>query len=122
MQRLALLVFVFALVFSSGCTPTAPLALTPEARRIPVGQSDPGPGYSVIDGLDVVDGSGCGGFGSRGSFNGALSQLRYKAGLLHADYIKLVSTKEPYGDGRCFHNEYSISAIVYKKAAAADTP
>jgi hypothetical protein len=121
-QKTALLLVLFALVITAGCVPTAPLVLTPEAQRIQVGQADPGQGYLVIQGIDAIDGSGCGAFGSRGTFNGALLQLRYDAALVHADYIKIISTKEPYGDQHCFHNEYSISAIAYKKTDAAGTP
>ena len=129
MKRPVFIASALTLGITAACAPTAPLVLTPEAQRITVGQSDPGPGYLVIDGVDVVDGSGCGAFGTRGSFNGALRKLRYEANLLHGDFIKIVSTKEPYatpagpnGYGGCFHNAYSISAIVYKKQDSTETP
>jgi hypothetical protein len=129
MKRLGFVVCAFSLVMAAACAPTAPLVLTPEAQRITVGQSDPGPGYLVVDGVDVIDGSGCGAFGTRGSFNGALKKLRFEAGRLHGDFIKIVSTKEPYatppgpnGQWGCYHNAYSISAIVYKKSESSETP
>ncbi len=129
MKILTFLGCALALAITTGCARTAPPVLTPEALRITVGQSDPGPGYLVVDGVDVVDGSGCGAFGTRGSFNGALKKLRFEAGVLHGDFIKIVSTKEPYatpagpnGQWGCFHNEYSISAIVYKKTESTETP
>ena len=123
-----LLSVVVTLIIAPACAPTAPLVLTPEAQRITVGEADPGPGYQAIEGIEAEDGSGCGAFGTRGTFNGALNKLRYQAGQLHADFIKIISTKEPYltpahGDNwACFHNEYSISAIAYKKTAATEAP
>ena len=122
MKGLVFLVCVGSLFIAAACAPKVPLVLTPEAQRIPVGEADPGQGYQVIEGIDVQDGHGCGMYGTLGTFNGALIQLRYEAGLLHADFVKIIAMRTPYGDGNCFHNAYSISAIAYKKTAATEAP
>lgn len=106
-----LLVMVSILV---NCAASVP-ALTEKGRAVTVGKSDPGSSYREIGPIEGVHGQGCGGFGVRGSYTGAMVKLKNTAGLIHADFVQIYTITEPHLAGGCFDNKYIIRGVAYKK-------
>jgi len=97
-----------------------PVTLTRDGQRVQVGKSDPDRSqYDEIATVEAVHGSGCGGFGTQGSYEGAYSLLRNKAAEKGADYVELLTVTEPHSDGKCANNEFSMRGIAFRKRDGA---
>jgi Short C-terminal domain len=99
----------------AGCKSAPPLFLSPNAENTKVGKSDPDNNFDMIGPVTVYDGEGCGGFGYRGTYERAVTDLRNRVYYMGGDYAQIISITEPHLRGGCFDNVYSITANVYKK-------
>src|SRR5882672_4101112 len=75
---------------SGGTTDVFPIA--PHAAEVEVGVGNPPPGSVALGPLEIWDGSGCGAFGTSGSYNVAMLRLRNAASYLGANYVTVVSS------------------------------
>lgn len=89
--------------------------LRPEASYVQVAKSDPGDNYEMIGPVSGLDGEGCGGFGYRGSYERATTNLRNNTYNMGGNYAQIISLTEPHLRGSCFDNTFAIRATVYKK-------
>jgi len=98
----------------------APVSLNKAGERVQVGKGDPDRSqYEEIGPIEAQHGSGCGMYGSVGTYEGAYTQLRNAAAEKGADYVELISTREPYNDGRCAHNDYVMRGIAFRSKSSA---
>ncbi|MEO7095844.1 MAG: DUF4156 domain-containing protein [Polyangiales bacterium] len=88
--------------------------LTWGASRLHVGKSDPDPACEELQPIEAVHGDGCGGFGERGSYNGAYNVLRNLAADVGADYVRMDSQVPPHSERGCFDNKFVIRAVAYR--------
>ena len=79
-----------------------------------VSKQEPPPEAQRIADVQAVDGSGCGIFGTAGSYEGALSKLRARARALGADFVQLTSVKEPIHDRQCAHKAFKVAGVAYR--------
>lgn len=108
-----------ALVFVGGCV-SAPIQLTTGAEKVRVAKSDPPHDYAEVGHLTGSDGAGCGAFGSRGTYEGAVNSLKNQAHAIGADFVQIFTITEPHFRPGCFDNVYTISGSAYKKSASAN--
>lgn len=87
---------------------------SPRANDIEVAKADPPPGSANLGPIEAVHGNGCGGFGARGSFDGAMIVLRNLAAARKANYVSLLTTTPPHQEGGCYDNKFVIRAIAYR--------
>src|SRR5690606_16748028 len=93
--------------------------LTDGGRAIQTGTRDATHGLEEVGPIEVSNGSGCGGFGRKGSYEGAYAMLRNRAAEMGATYVKITQQEAPYADGSCMHNEFTIRGIAYRATATA---
>lgn len=103
-----------AVAFISGCAST-PQSLSDAGRDVRVAKNDPPTGYIEVANITGVDGSGCGLAGSRGTYEGAMTDLKNKAGEYRADFVQIFTMTEPHISPGCFVNKYTISGTAYRK-------
>ena len=108
------LIPLFVCFILVGCV-AEPIPLNPAAFQIRIGKSDPGEGYIEVGPVTATHGGGCGGFGSRGTYEGAYAILKNKAATLGADYVQIYTVSEPHPAGGCFVNAYTITGTAYRK-------
>jgi hypothetical protein len=100
----------------AGCS-TRPQQLLPGAELVQVGKGDVA-NYQYLGEVSGVHGAGCGVFGYRGSYAGAVADLRNKAKAMGANYVQIMSQTQPFPAHNCFVNEYIIDATAYRNPAA----
>ncbi|GLS90372.1 hypothetical protein GCM10007916_14390 [Psychromonas marina] len=102
-------------VFLTGCATAPKLTTIKAAESIKVTTFSPPSGYEFVAPITVVDGTGCGSFGYRGTYERAEIILRNKAYSLGADYVQINTVREPYLNyPDCFVNTYQIQGATYK--------
>ncbi len=106
----------------AGCVTVPPMQLQPGARNVQVAKADPGDNYEIIGPVSGFDGSGCGGFGYKGSYERATTSLRNRTLAMGGNYAQLISLTEPHLTGDCFVNEFAIRATAYKKVRDRPSP
>lgn len=114
-----LILFVLAV---SGCATAPTVQLNSGAGHIKVAKSDPGDNYELIGPVSGVDGKGCGGFGYRGTYERATTNLINNTHEMGGDYAQIISLTEPYLMADCFVNKYVIRANAYKKVRNQPSP
>jgi hypothetical protein len=117
MTEVRLLVMLGAVELASlgACASSAAVPpLTPEAKELRVGKSDPDPGCREMQPIEVSHGDGCGSMGERGSYLGAYNMLHNVAVELGADYVRMDSQVQPHSENGCFDNKYVIRAVAYR--------
>jgi hypothetical protein len=115
MRRSALLGFGIAAAALSGCGVAAsvpPVSAT--AAKVNVVKSDPPAGAQLIGPVEGTHGSGCGMYGRKGTFEGALATLREEAARKGANYVTLVMVTEPHSENGCFDQEFRVRGMAYK--------
>lgn len=112
---------ITAAVLLAGCA-SAPQSLSSMARDVRVAKSDPPPGYIEVANITGVDGSGCGLVGSRGTYEGAMNDLKNKAAGYQADFVQIFTITEPHVRPACFDNKYTISGTAYQKGEEQVAP
>jgi len=116
-MKLKLLTSLAVIPFIIGCS-TSPLAvnLKSGADSVIVKDVKPSNQYEVIAPVSVSHGTGCRDFGYLGTKEDAMKELKNKTVELHGDYAQITTVTTPHLDGGCFKNEYTIMALVYRKA------
>jgi hypothetical protein len=112
MSRLPGLTVALIVSLLASCSVSSPPPHHPGELRI--NKASPPAGAQPLGPLRAVDGSGCGMFGTPGTYAGALAKLRARAEALGADYIELTLVKEPYVDHQCKHREYLLEGKAYR--------
>lgn len=100
MKKYLIILFLTPLL---GCGTVSPAEIEPlltGAEQIKVGKSDPLDNYIEVGPISVKHGHGCGHFGDRGSYEGAITMLKNKAKEIDADYIQIMTITEPNLEGR----------------------
>lgn len=100
-----------------GCAATRPpLTLSEQGSKVEVGKHDPSPNMEEIGPVSATHGDGCGGFGTRGTYEGAYTLLKNEAARMGADYVQILTLSEPYlRNPNCFDNRFVIRGIAYRQ-------
>jgi hypothetical protein len=98
----------------AGCA-AAQVAVAPEAVNVRTGTELPPEPYQELGAITASHGGGCGGFGTRGNYEGAYTILRNKAAGLGANYVRVLRIIELHLISLCQSNEYTIEGIAYRR-------
>jgi hypothetical protein len=90
--------------------------LSPGAPDVEFGKSDPGPGFVELGPIESSHGSGCGLYGTKGSYEGAYITLRNEAARMGADYVRIDVAQMPHSTPGCYVNEYKLSGVAFRHA------
>ena len=101
-----------------GCAASAP-PIQGGANAVRVAKSDPGPGYEELGPLSGENGGGCGLYGTVGTYEGAVAELKNKANAMGADYVQIVNVREPYKAGICRVNTFTVSGTAFRRLSGA---
>lgn len=110
-RELSVILLLGMLVVSCARTP---LVLSPNANDVQVGKGDPPRNAKELGPVTGSNGSGCGLYGRRGTYEGAYIQLKNTAAALGANYVQIYRISEPHLSGNCFVNVFSISGMAYR--------
>jgi hypothetical protein len=105
-----------------GCAVAKPVAVTPSGAAVEVGKGDPPHGAKELGPIEAIHGHGCGGFGERGTYEGALAVLRNKAAEKGGDYVQIMTMDEPHSSGGCFDDDFVIRGMVFDLKAGPAAP
>jgi hypothetical protein len=86
---------------------------TPQGQTVDTGKAAPPLGARNLGPIDASHGSGCGIFAVRGSYEGALAQLRNRAGEIGGNYVQIESVTEPHDDAGCTTGSFAIRGVVF---------
>lgn len=103
-----------------GCAAGPEVRLSSGATNVKIAKSDPADNYKEIGPITASDGSGCGGFGYRGTYDRVVTNLKNMAYQLGGDFVQIFTMTEPHLRGGCFDNTYTISGTLFKKTS--DSP
>jgi hypothetical protein len=95
-----------------------PVAVAPAAQDVEVGKADPPGGSRSLGPVEAVHGDGCGGFGTKGSYESALAVLRNKAQTMGGNYVQVMTMTEPHSENGCFDDRFVIRGVVFRLGAA----
>lgn len=101
------------IVVLQGCASKAVIPID-GTDRVKVVKSDPPSNYKMIAPITATDGSGCGAFGSVGSYNNAVMLIKNIAYQMGGDYVQIYTMEAPYFRPGCRVNTYTISGTLYK--------
>ena len=105
-----------ALLLAGASAGTAPHAtLMPGAETVRTGTSDGAPDAVELGPVEVSHGSGCGGFGEAGTYEGAYTLLKNRAVQAGANYAKITQQVPPHSENGCFVQAFVIRAILYRE-------
>jgi hypothetical protein len=122
MRRLSLPLLI---LLGSACVTAEIPPVQGPAAAVKIGKSDPTPDMQEVGPIEARNGSGCGVYGALGTYEGALAELKNKAASMGADYVQVFTMREPYSDGSCRHNDFTIRGLAFrtgKKTAPASVP
>lgn len=105
-------ILVLAVAACGGMAPLPPASA--QATEVTVAKADPPPGSADLGPIEAAHGEGCGGFGERGTFEGAMIALRNAAAARGANYVALIATMSPHLSGGCFDNRFVLQGIAYQ--------
>jgi hypothetical protein len=106
---------LFVLLVACSTTPPQ-VKLTPQAANVRTGKDDPPAELVEAGPVEATHGSGCGGFGKVGTYEGAYTLLRNKAASLGATYVRITTITEPHPEGDCYSDAFVIRGIAYRPA------
>jgi hypothetical protein len=101
--------------FVSGCVTAEIPPVSNAASKVTIRKGDPSDEYQEIGPLTATNGSGCGGFGELGTYEGAMAEMKNRAAAMKADYVRLDLAKEPYLAPNCRVNEYILRGVAFKR-------
>lgn len=114
---------IFALAaLLAGCVSAPILTLSEAGKGVKVGKSDPADNFSEIGPITAIDGTGCGAFGYRGTYDRAVIKIKNMGAEMGGDYVQVFSLTEPHLRGDCFSNAYKINGTLFKKTSESPTP
>lgn len=85
-------IVVTGLLLASFSTP--PPKLISGAETVRVGKSDPDASHQYVGEITAIDGNDCGAYGRRGTYQGAITNLRNQAYTMGADYVQITNQTE----------------------------
>jgi hypothetical protein len=112
------MVLVGCVIGGNTAKPAPPPQPVAAAYRVTVGKNDAPPDAVELGPIAGTHGGGCGNWGERGNFEGAMVQLRNVAAMRQANYVMLVSTVEPHFEPGCHNNEFTIRGVAYRIPAS----
>ena len=98
MREFNRLVIVVFLLTTSCASP--PVQMTPGAEKVLVSRTDPADNFELIGPVTAQDGSGCGMYGRRGSYDDAVVAIRVKAAQMGANYVAIITGSSRNGVGK----------------------
>jgi hypothetical protein len=103
----------------AGCKTPPSAPAHPDASSVRVGKGDALPSDIEIGPISGVHGTGCGGIGFKGEYEGAVLDLKNRAAGMNANYVQIHSLIEPHIEPMCYVNEYFIRGTAYRRNMAA---
>lgn len=116
-MRAGILAGAVVLMAIGGCA-GRPQVLQPGAETVKVGKADAVAGSVYIGEVSGQDGHGCGMWGRKGTYAGAVMSVRNQAYAMGADYVQIMGRDTPNLEFRCYDNTYRIDATAYRTPAA----
>jgi hypothetical protein len=108
-----------SLVTLVGCgVPAAVTPLSDNASHVQIAKSDPPAGATLVAPIEVEHGSGCGGFGRKGTLEGVMNEAREEAARKGADYVEIMTLIEPHSENGCFDQTFKIKGMAFKLGAS----
>lgn len=107
-------IFIYSLFIPIGCA-SKRIPLDDNLSNLTINKNHPGNDYIELGLVSGVNGSGCGIFGRRGTYEGALTVLHNKASHLGANYVQIIAIQEPHIVTDCMDNEFKIIGKAFKK-------
>ena len=120
-MKINLSMLLSSLLFT-GCVSAPVVQLAEEGRAVKIAKSDPADNYTEIGPITATDGTGCGGFGYRGTYDQAVKKIKNLGASMGGDYVQIFSIKEPHLRDGCFDNVYKINGTLFKRTANSPTP
>jgi hypothetical protein len=102
---------LFCLLAVGACAHAPASGVTDEGARVEVGRGDPPAGMTELGAFEAADPPACTPEAKPGTEDGAMVNLRNRAGLLRADYVQIFRT-----DTDPCHRVV-IRAMAFKRAA-----
>jgi hypothetical protein len=121
-KKIFVAIFFLCLVLLFGCHKRRLAPPVPGAEKVTIGKGDPADNYADIGPVSGAHGKGCGGFGTTGTYEGAIRNLKDNAARMGADYVQIFTINQPHLSGNCFDNLYSISGTAFKKIREQPSP
>jgi hypothetical protein len=121
MDRAALLRVVSVALVVAGCS-AADVLVAPDASRVQVGTRPPVGPHEQVGAVTATHGGGCGLYGRRGTYEGAVAILRNKAARLGANYVQVLRVTEPHLEGLCMYQGFVIDGMAYRTTHAGGSP
>lgn len=109
-------------VAAASCAEATPVAVAPAAQHIEIGKADPPQGSRDLGPIEVSHGSGCGGFGAKGTYESAMAELRNSTAERGGNYVQVMKMTEPHLSGGCFDDRFIIRGVVFQVGAAPVEP
>jgi hypothetical protein len=109
--------FIALLLLITGCASNKAPTLSSAAKAVRVVKADPDGNYQELGPITATDGSGCGLFGSTGTYDNAVFKIKALAAKRGGDYVQIFNLREPYFRPGCFDNAYVVSGTLFKKTA-----
>jgi hypothetical protein len=106
----------------AGCIEADLPQLTTAGQAVATGKSDPAPGTRDLGPIEASNGSGCGAFGTKGTFEGAMIDLKNRAATLGANYVQIFTLTEPHHGGGCYVDAFVIRGLAFRVPNAANAP
>jgi hypothetical protein len=122
MRTVALALAFLLAVVACGCATADVPSLSPAAERLRIGKNDPEPGMREIGQIEAVNGTGCGAFGAKGTYEGAMNDLKNRGAAMNADYVQIFTVTEPHGEPGCYQDSFLIRATAFKASRAVRAP
>lgn len=115
MKRIALFGVLALEALTLVACATAPVPpLSAAAREVRTGKSDPPSDMREIGPIEATSGSGrCGAVGERGSYEGAVAELRNKGAAMGATYVQIFTMSEPHREPDCNVKTFVIRGTAY---------
>jgi Domain of unknown function (DUF4156) len=85
-----------------------------QAQSVTVRKSDPPPEAKEVGPIESEHGNGCGLYGKKGTYEGAMNGLKEKAAARGADFVSLISVTEPHSEHGCFDQRFVLRGMAYK--------